>query len=68
MIWGFRKIYLEENLEIRLIRKLGRWDLRSNYLYSVASAFDVTYLAKGNIYEHAFFRLKTEFQGESLSF
>ena len=68
MVREFKKIYLEENLEVRLVRKLGRWDLRSHGLYSTASAFDVTYLAKGNIYEHAFFKLKRELQGERVLF
>ena len=55
--------HLEQNLEIRLIRKLMRWDLRVTTLYSSACVYDVTFIARGNIYQSASFFLIAEFKG-----
>ena len=54
---------LEVNLEIRLIRKLNRWDLRNSDLYSCASVFDVTLLAVPQIAQQVQFHLRDGFQG-----
>ena len=54
------------NLEIRLIRKLNRWDLRNPDLYSCASVFDVTLLAVPQITQQVQFHLRDGFQGETL--
>ena len=53
------------NLEIRLIRKLNRWDLRNPDLYSCASVFDVTLLAVPQITQQVQFHLRDGFQGEA---
>ena len=54
---------LERNLEIRLIRKLTRWDLRTINLYSSATVFDTTFIARGNVYQSASLYLIDEFKG-----
>ena len=52
-----------QNLEIRLVRRLLRWDLRERTVYSGAIVYDCTYVAKGQIYQNAAFMLREEFQG-----
>lgn len=51
------------NLEIRLIRKMNRWDLRNPEVYSCASVFDITMLAKPFVAQNVQFQLRNEFQG-----
>ena len=58
---------LGPNLELRLIRKINRWDLRNPDIYSCATVFDVTMLAKPSIAQNVQFQLKSEFQGKEFN-
>ena len=55
--------FLAQNLEMRLIRRLIRWDLREKSIYSGAVVFDCTFIARGHIYQNAAFMIREEFQG-----
>ena len=64
--YQYRDLVLGQNLEIRLVRRLLRWDLRERSIYSGAVVYDCTYLAKGQIYQTAAFMLREEFQGRKI--
>ena len=51
---------LGRNVDLRLLRKLPRWDLRSQALYSTAVVYDITGLARENHYQMMFFMLSEE--------
>lgn len=55
--------FLAQNLEMRLIRRLIRWDLRETSIYSGAVVYDCTFIARGHIYQNAAFMIREEFQG-----
>ena len=44
---------------------MNRWDLRNPEVYSCASVFDVTMLAKPSVAQNVQFQLRDEFQGMS---
>ena len=62
------KAFLAQNLEMRLIRRLIRWDLRENSIYSGAVVYDCTFIARGHIYQNAAFMIREEFQGRIYAF
>ena len=61
-------MFLVPNLEMRLVRRLMRWDLRERSIYSGAVVFDCTFISRGHIYQNAAFMLREEFQGKIYPF
>ena len=53
------------NLDLRLIRRLVRWDLRDPRCYSNAVVYDVTFLARGNLFQNVHFSLQDELKSKS---
>ena len=54
------------NVELKLIRKIPRWDLRNPSIYSNAVVYDCTARARGNLYQILHFHLRNEFQSRFL--
>ena len=50
-------------LDIRLLRRLCRWELRNKSLYSCAVVYDCTMISDGNAYQTTYLRLQDEFKG-----
>lgn len=60
----FNNVFSGPNLELRLIRKMNRWDLRNPEVYSCATVYDVTLFTKSSIAQNVHFQLRDEFQGK----
>ena len=61
---GFsRRYFLGRNLDLKLIRRLCRWDLRVPTCYSNAAVYDITYRARGQVYQNVQFSLQSELKG-----
>ena len=53
-----------KNLDLRLIRRICRWDLRDPHCYSNAVVYDVTYFAKGNLFQNVHFSLQDDLKSK----
>lgn len=58
--------FIGPNLEMRLVRRLLRWDLRERTIHSGSVVYDCTFISHGHIYQNAAFMLREEFQGKNL--
>ena len=56
--------FLGKETEVRLVRRLPRWDLRSQTLYSTASVYDITALARDNRHQLLYFKMSDELRSE----
>ena len=55
---------LGRNLDLRLIRRLVRWDLRDPRCYSNSVVYDITFLARGNLFQNVHFSLQDELKSK----
>ena len=59
------KAFLATNLDIHLIRRISRWELRNPSIHSCAAVYDCTMISSGTSYQTTYLRLQEEFRGES---
>ena len=50
-------------MEVRLLRRLLRWELKEPGLFSSAAAYDCTMITQSNIHQNVAFFFKDEFEG-----
>ena len=53
-----------KNLDLRLIRRICRWDLRDPHCYSNAVVYDITFYARGNLFQNVHFSLQDELKSK----
>ena len=65
---GLIRLFLvNRRVELFLIRKLNRWDLRDSFLYSHACVYDITSRTYGNLGQTLHDRLHMELTGECIN-
>ena len=60
----YRIKFLGKVTEVRLVRRLPRWDLRSQTLYSTASVYDITALTRDNRHQLLYFKMSDELRSK----
>lgn len=62
--YSVKELLLGPNLDLKLLRRLTRWDLHDPRLFSSAAVYDVTFCARGSLFQTVQFKLREELQGK----
>ena len=57
------KNVLVKRLDLRLLRRILRWDLKESSLFSCATTYDITMLSTPQNYQQVMFGLKNDLEG-----